>query len=228
MLSFLNKKTVVKNGVSIAIILLLGLSLEVFFFNFRSIESLFFCNSERSALGNPNENVFVANSDNSIVISCDDEDINNISLKFDPAEKIDFSVLLIDEGSAEQYPVLDKSNSSGGIFRIHPYGKVQAVEIQIDSDKSVNVSVAFNVQVPMDFSIKRVICLTILFLVGWLVRPSSCLHKQVLTKRFAFSVAFISDTALKAKEAGIINIMNLLLLFLRVILVLIKRFQMNC
>jgi len=163
------------------IILCIPLLLEVFVFNFRFWESLFFSNAE-AATTRYEDGVYYAEGINAKV--------RNIYVNAtDSADIVHLRVIVSDQANTDfGYDITEVVNSIGEsrYIRIHPDGVVKNIRLDFhpyeDVDTSVpgNVEVEFNVVRPFSFRVIRFIVLMVIASLVYLFRPKSGIYSVKL------------------------------------------------
>ena len=163
------------------IILCIPLLLEVFVFNFRFWESLFFSNAE-AATTRYEDGVYYAEGINAKV--------RNIYVNAtDSADIVHLRVIVSDQANTGfGYDVTEIVNSidESRYIRIHPDGVVKNIRLDFhpyeDVDTSVpgNVEVEFNVVRPFSFRVIRFIVLMVIASLVYLFRPRSGIYSVKL------------------------------------------------
>ncbi len=192
---------------ALGIFLLVSLILECFFFNFRSIESVFNKRipefdvkySDGSVYSN-NANVTVtANGNFSFNIENINKNIKNIKLDI-TAEGVDvlpITISAIDEGNSKfsSFPEkeLVRNIKSTKFIRLNLAGKAKAIKVDVKNTDGRTVSVnsiGLNEKVPMTFSFSRLLFVWLILSIFYTIRPSSTVYGLELNKKQKSSAFF--------------------------------------
>lgn len=175
-----------------AAILLISCGIEVGVFNYRAIESYSFPEVvyEVDGVAIPSSH-FEMDSGQNIIVSCDDADVRSVSITVMSNDERNVKVSIKDAGSSIDYVIVDEEFSGRMDFRIHPYGLVKEILVSSDSESEFDMSVSLNERVPFHIMPLRIVTISVVLVLAWLIRPSSSLHRRVATTRYAMLVGVI-------------------------------------
>lgn len=175
-----------------AAILLISCGIEVGVFNYRAIESYSFPEVAYEVDGTATSNGhFEIGSEQNVIVSCGDTDVRSVSVTVMSSEERNVKVSIEDAGSSIDYAIVDEEFSGRMDFRIHPYGLVKEILVSSDSETEFDVSVSINERVPFHIMPLRVAAISAVLVLAWLLRPSSSLHRRVVTTRYAVFVGAV-------------------------------------
>lgn len=175
-----------------AAILLISCGIEVGVFNCRAIESYSFPEVAYEVDGTATSNGhFEIGSEQNVIVSCGDTDVRSVSVTVMSSEERNVKVSIEDAGSSIDYAIVDEEFSGRMDFRIHPYGLVKEILVSSDSETEFDVSVSINERVPFHIMPLRVAAISAVLVLAWLLRPSSSLHRRVVTTRYAVFVGAV-------------------------------------
>ena len=166
---------------TILLILIIPLIAEVFFFNFRFWESLFF---KKQTDG------LIIKTGNCITIPEINEPVKNIFLDLSESginkQVVHFKIHLCDEANSdlelpvtEVIPQIEESN----YIRIYPDGNVREITIEFDKDDvpdAGNIGISLNETRPFIFHVLRFILMVVLVALFMIFRPGSQIYKMPL------------------------------------------------
>lgn len=188
--------------IPIVSVLILAILIELFIFNFRHFESLFFSENANNFTITYSENIRL-NEEGELIIGNGGEgyiELNGIdsvvnNLHFDVAilsddkttadMKIGLSV--IDEGNSSYYKLpartIDDSDELSKYIKLNLSGEAKSIRIyinELNGDGFKVNSLLFNVEMPMDFSVFRVMVIFLCSILIYIFRPSSQIYQRKL------------------------------------------------
>ncbi|MBR6646990.1 MAG: hypothetical protein IKL09_05685 [Clostridia bacterium] len=177
----------------LGIFLLIALLLECFFFNFRSIESIFFdTNSDFEVTysdgteAHSSGTVEISTIDGfSFVIENINQKVNNIMLDI-TAKGLDvlpITISVIDEGNSvfSSFPEKEivQNIKSTKFIRLNLAGKAKAIKVDVKNTKGRSVTIkplVLNAKVPMTLSLGRLLFVWMILSLFYAIRPKSSIY----------------------------------------------------